>query len=267
MRRATRERALPPGAARRSPIFTAGARRGLRSPVFRWSVLPALVGWGLLWSVPHAGAAWPLCLAPRPGAGPLALGGAPALASEIGLMLLATMPPLIAPMIGHVASRSFPDRRERASACFALGYGLVWAAAAIGGSVGLALAAAAVGRLGPLGPATVGAAGCAGAAAWQLSGAKRSALARCHRLRPVRAGGPGADRDLVSFGLGHGWRCLRACGPTMALPMAGGHGPLPTLVTFAVLMAERTAPRPRQEAAAALLLGLALLTALAMLRT
>jgi predicted metal-binding membrane protein len=96
--------------------------------------------------------------------------------------------------------------------------------------------------------------GAATAALWQLSKAKRRALNRCHGLRPLRASGPGADVDAVRFGVLHGWRCVRACAPTMFLTMGGAHALATMAMVFAVLLGERTAIRPRQSGAAILLL-------------
>ena len=54
------------------------------------------------------------------------------------LMLAAMMLPLLVPMIGHVAVRSFAVRRERSVRLFLFGYCSVWCAVAAAVSVGLA---------------------------------------------------------------------------------------------------------------------------------
>ena len=59
-------------------------------------------------------------------------------------MLLAMMPPLVAPPLLHVWHRSLPRRRLRAVALFVLGYACVWlTAGALLAVASLALGAAA----------------------------------------------------------------------------------------------------------------------------
>ena len=104
--------------------------------------------------------------------------------------------------------------------------------------------------------------GCALAALWQISAAKAHAINRCHGAVPLRPLGIAADRDAIGFGLLHGCRCMRACLPTMTLPLLGSHGIGAMAVIFAILLAERTRARPQYELSAfvLLLLGLTTLT-------
>jgi predicted metal-binding membrane protein len=246
-------------------LLTPSALRGLRAPAFRWSIAPALAAWLLLlwlWSQDRALA---LCVAPR---GTLLDGILAEIAAgfatidpvrwagEWALMIAAMMFPLLVPMIGHVAAKSFADRRERSVALFIAGYALTWAIAAAAASVALVAVRAGFSSVGLA--SSAGLIGCALAALWQLSPAKARAVNRCHGTVALRPFGAAADRDAVRFGVLHGTRCVRACLPTMVLPLAGGLGIGAMAVIFAILLAERARHTPQYglSAMALLLLGL-----------
>ncbi|HEY7852646.1 MAG TPA: DUF2182 domain-containing protein [Caulobacteraceae bacterium] len=245
----------------RALLLTLGARRGLRSQAFRWAIAPSILAWLCLIFFAANGFEPAFCLSPK--ADPVQ-GLQGALAASIagldpdtaaigwGLMLVAMMAPLLVPMMRYVAARSFVDRRDLAIGEFVAGYASVWTLAAAFAIVVLLLfrAVALYAGLSPY----VGLVGAAAAALWQLSGAKQRALNRCHGVRPLRASGAGADVDALKFGALHGSRCVRACAPTMFLTMGGAHAVVTMAVVFVVLLAERTTYRPRQSAAAALLL-------------
>jgi predicted metal-binding membrane protein len=247
--------------AGRALLLTDGARRGLNSQAFRWAIAPSIAAWASLIAFAASGAEPAFCVAPTRDAvhgfartlgASLASVDPGAVAFAWGLMLVAMMGPLLVPMITYVAARSFVDRRDRAVGLFATGYAAVWMAAAVVAFFMLLLLRtlslyAGVGLLGSL-------LGVVAAAVWQLSELKQRALNRCHGVRPLRANGFAADRDAFSFGLLHGSRCVCACAPTMFLTMFGGHPLMTMAVVFTVLMAERTASKPRQSGAAALLL-------------
>jgi hypothetical protein len=248
-------------------LFTPGARRGLRAPAFRWSVAPALVAWLLMLWLAVQARPLELCVAPRAAALDGALAGIAAAiatidpsrwAGEWAVMIVAMMFPLLVPQIGHVAARSFAARREWSVALFVVGYALVWSAAAAAVSVALLVARGNL-AVTPVAWAS-GLIGCALAALWQLSSAKARAVNRCHGTMALRAFGLAADRDALRFGLVHGGRCVRACLPTMALPLLGGHAVGTMAVVFILLLAERAQRFPQYGASAIILVMLGLTT-------
>lgn len=247
------------------PILTAEARQGLRSPVFRWSIAPALAAWSLLFLLSGPDRTLTICLAPRATILDGALADIEARlaaidparwAGEWTLMIVAMMFPLLVPMIGHVAARSYAFRRERSVALFVAGYALTWAAAVTISSIVLIAARSGLALSGLAWLA--GLIGCALAALWQISAAKARAVNRCHGTVPLRPAGFAADQDAIRFGLLHGSRCVRACLPTMVLPLLGSHGIGAMTVIFAILLAERARQMPQYglSAIALLLLGL-----------
>ena len=245
----------------RTLFLSASARRGLGSEAFRWAIAPSMVAWAGLTLFAANGAGAAFCLAPTQDpvhgllhAMSLSLAGLDPVAVVCAwlLMLVAMMGPLLVPMITYVAARSFVDRRDRAVGLFIAGYAAVWIAVAGLGFAALLLLRTLSVILGVA--AYGGLAGAVAAALWQLSNSKQRALNRCHGVRPLRASGLAADGDAFKFGLLHGLRCVRACAPTMFLTMVGAHGLATMAVVFTVLLAERTASRPRQTGAAAALL-------------
>jgi predicted metal-binding membrane protein len=256
-------------AAAMEPLFTPGILHGLRAPSFRWSIAPALAAWLVLLALWSQGGTLALCIAPRATLldgilAAMAAGFATAeparWAGEWTLMIVAMMFPLLVPMIGHVAAKSFAGRRERSVALFVAGYALIWAIAAAAASVALIAARAGLSSLGLA--SSAGLIGCALAGLWQLVPAKERAVNRCHGTVALRPFGPAADRDALRFGALHGTRCVRACGPTMVLPLlggfAGGLGLAAMAVIFAIALTERARPRPQYglSAVALFLLGL-----------
>lgn len=249
------------------PLLTAGARSGLGSPAFRWLLAPSAAAWLILLFLSGGEHSLALCLAPRAtlleGLSANMAAGFAAIApgrwaAEWVLMIAAMMFPLLVPMVGHVAARNFATQRERAVGLFLTGYGLVWLAAAALSSVALVVVRAAF-QMMDLAPWT-GLICCALAAAWQLSAAKVRAVNRCHGTVALRPWAPHADRDAIGFGLLHGTRCVRACLPAMALPLAGGHGLGAMAAVFAILLAERARPKPQYRLSAIILVLLGLMT-------
>jgi predicted metal-binding membrane protein len=186
-----------------------------------------LTAWGPL--VAHGGAGHAHAVAPALAAAGWLAGWA--------LMATAMMLPAAAPLIGAV---------ERRRALVAASYLAVWVAAGV--------AAAAAGALaGALAlPAALAAAG-----AYQLSGHKRRALARCRGQRRLAGAGTGdGSGDAVRAGLAHGAATVRCCGPLMALMAVGLRGPAWMALLGGVMVAEATTPlgaRLRLPLAAALL--------------
>lgn len=249
------------------PLLTTRARAGLSSPAFRWLLVPSAAAWSILLFLSASEHSLALCLAPRAslleGLSANMAAGFAAIApgrwaAEWGLMIAAMMFPLLVPMVGHVAARNFANQRERSVGLFLTGYALVWLAAAALSSVALVALRAAFQAV-DLAPLT-GLICCALAAAWQLSAAKVRAVNRCHGTVALRPWAPHASRDALGFGLLHGARCVRACLPVMALPLAGGHGLGAMAAVFAILLAERARPKPQYRLSAVILLMLGVMT-------
>jgi predicted metal-binding membrane protein len=245
---------------RRAPLLTAAARAAPASPAFRFALLPAAAAWLMLLLAPARDLPLSLCLGaagfgPDFGATLAAMGSraAPAgMIAEWGLMVAAMMLPLAAPMVRHVADRSFAFRRTRAALLFLFSYLAFWLAA---GPPALALLLLAKAGLAAAGLATAAPLiGCGAAALWQVSPAKARALNRCHGTVPLRARGAGADLDLIRFGLLHGRRCVASCLPVMLPVMLAGHGPATMAALLFLLLAERAQHRPPLHNSAVLLL-------------
>jgi predicted metal-binding membrane protein len=148
------------------------------------------------------------------------------------IMILAMMPPLLAPPLLHVWRRSLTDRRMRAVMLFASGYALVWLVAGgllTGGALVVAAAASALG-LPPIAIIVLI------ALAWEATPAKRTCLNRCHARPPLAAFGVRAETDVLRYGVTHGFWCVGTCGALMMLPLAV-EGPLHWLVMAAVMLA------------------------------
>lgn len=146
-------------------------------------------------------------------------------------MLLAMMPPLLAPPLLHVSHRSLTRRRVRAVALFVFAYAVVWFAAGTllaAWAVALGSLARAAG-LPPLALATLL------AAAWQATPLKQISLNRCHSLPPLSAFGFRADADALRYGADHAVWCVGACWAFMLLPLAADD-PLHWIVMGAVTL-------------------------------
>jgi predicted metal-binding membrane protein len=252
----------PAGAAPRlrPPLLTAAARSAPASPAFRFAILPAAAAWLLLLLAPAHDLPASLCFgagdagARFVAAADAAVFRAPPLAwlREWALMVAATMLPLAAPMVRHVADRSFAIRRTRAALLFLLGWSAIWIAAGPPALALLLLAKAALAASGLGGAAPL--IGGAVAAAWQASPAKTRILKSCHGTVPLRARGAAADLDLVRFGLLHGRRCAASCLPLMLPAMLGDHGAATMALLLALLLAERAQHRPPLRNSAIVLL-------------
>ena len=259
----------PPAAGNRraEPLLTPAARAGLRSEGFRWAVAPALAAWAVLFLTTETGRGLEFCF----GAGTGSLGAAGSairaefalidpgrVAADWLLMVVAMMLPLALPAVAHVAARSYLRRRNRSLALFVTGFTLAWCAAG-GLAIPVLLLSDAIldsAGLGHLG----GIIGCSIAALWQLSPAKLLALRRCHYRPSMPAVGRAADLGALTYGLGHGLRCLRSCLALMVPPLFGGQHLLAMAVVMLLLLAERATDRPsfRGSAQVLLLLGLAI---------
>ena len=182
--------------------------------------------------------------------------GAGVLLVMIGAMML----PLAAPAARQVARTAFWKRRQRAAACYVLGFAAVWTA------FGLALFAAQA-ALAPAPSAGWVAATAAGAAVWQGSRLRRRAAIRCGSRPALPQRGWRATRHAVQAGGAFGVRCLVLCAPAMAI-MAVSHQLFLMCALFAVQLYEwRRGASPfaerRWQAPAAAYAAIAALAALA----
>ena len=225
-------------------------------------LLPVVPPWIVLALAGPGGLVRDLCLAPgseslaRMSAQFAALADPSALVRAAAgwlLMIAAMAPPLLHPMVQHVAVRSFRDRQARGVALFVAGYVAVAMAGffvVVGGLV--ALVAATPG----IAPAVTAS---AVAALWQVGPLKTWALRRCHRTFPLRPRGVAADLSCLAFGLRHGWFCALSCLPMMAATMAIEPHLAAMLVVAAIAVVERNSRTPRLcwSALLLLLMGLA----------
>ena len=232
----------------------------LRAPALRsfayapWPALFALAAAGLIFSAWSAGGA---TLPAFCGAGtaralrelgwPDAVGLAFALnppgrlIADWAAMLLAMMPPLLAPPLLHVWRSSLPRRRAWGTACFVLGYGLLWMAA---GPIliGLALLLQLVAGEGGL--AFAGA--LLLAIVWSASPWQRIALNRSHRLRRIGLFGWAADRDCLTFGAIHALWCMMSCWAWMLAALTAGPWHVAAMMLAATMMLGERLAAPRQ---------------------
>ena len=155
------------------------------------------------------------------------------------LMLLAMMPPLLAPGLRRVWVSSLTRKRWRAIVAFVMAYAVVWFAA------GAALFPLAIWLQTVSGVRTGGALIFAIAAAliWQVSPAKQVCLNRCHGRPRLSAFGLAADLDAARYGVMTGFWCLGACWALMLAPLVAGSGHLLLMAAAAVLITfERQLP-------------------------
>jgi predicted metal-binding membrane protein len=180
------------------------------------------------------------------------------LLAEVGnwvLMLLAMMIPLTLGPIRRVSERSLWRRRHRAIAVFLLGYLSSWLLLGMTASVLLKRFTPIDQRDLPIATALA----LLAAAAWQLTGMKRWALASCHRTMAIAPDGWKAERDAFRYGALIARYCLLSCGPAMLVTLLAGHQIALLALTGAILIAERWAPRLDGRVTAAALLGLSAL--------
>jgi len=124
-----------------------------------------------------------------------------------GAMIFAMMIP---PLTGHlraVAARSFWSRRHRAIAAFLAGYVALWLIFGVVvhiSRVTLISIWPQIARWDFLLLLVF-------AALWQLTPAKRLALAACHRTVPLAPHGIRADMDCCRYGFGIAWACCLSC--------------------------------------------------------
>lgn len=157
------------------------------------------------------------------------------------IMTAAMMLPLVISQMRFVAERSLWKRRHRAIAGFLAGYLAVWLILGVAVSFiepGTWLAAAAF----------------AVAGAWQLTRARRVAMASCHRAMPLAPRGWRADRDCLRYGWSVGIYCVATCWALMLACAMAGHNVVAMAGITALLWTERRT-RPRRRAYSAVLFG------------
>ncbi|WP_400996597.1 DUF2182 domain-containing protein [Agromyces sp. GXQ0307] len=173
------------------------------------------------------------------------------------LMVAAMMLPTVLPLVRYVADVSRPARRASMVATFVGAYLAAWCA------VGAAVVAAeftATTAFGPV-PRAALVVMIVAAALWELTPAKRHALARCCRTAPIRLRGAAAYGSSAALGLRHAVVCVIACGPAMAVLALAGHPLVATVVVAALLTGEKLWRRGVQLRAWASAAGLLLASA------
>ncbi|WP_196217044.1 copper chaperone [Agromyces bracchium] len=191
---------------------------------------------------------------------------APALAMWT-LMVAAMMLPTVLPLVRYVADVSRPARRAPMVATFVGAYLAAWSvvgAAVVGAAlVGAAIATTGLAARPGLGPAPRAAlvVMIVAAALWELTPAKRHALARCCRTAPIRLRGAAAYGSAAALGLRNAGTCVIACGPAMAVLALAGHPLVATVVVAALLTGEKLWRRGTQLRAWASAAGLLLAAA------
>ena len=186
------------------------------------------------WTVVRADGMWEM-----PGTGGL---GFASFAGTWTLMMAAMMLPSVSPFASLYA-RTVTEQRTRRLTLFAVGYLVVWVAAAPPVYALARLAGEYAGGDGGTALAVVIFAACG---VYQLTPLKRRCLAHCrtplgHMLHYASLRGP--LRDLRA-GLDHGWYCLACCWALMALIVAFGVMNVPAMVALASLVAvEKLWPR------------------------
>jgi predicted metal-binding membrane protein len=218
------------------PALFALAAAGLTLTAYNagGTALPAFCGAGTARALRELG--WPDALGLA-----LALNPPGRLMADWALMLLAMMPPLLAPPLMHVWRSSLPRRCLWGTVCFVLGYGSLWMLAGtilIGLALLLQLAAreSALAFAGALLLAIV----------WSASPWQRIALNRSHRLRRIGLFGWAADRDCLSFGAIHALWCVASCWAWMLAALTAGPWHVAAMMLAGTIMlGERLAPPQR----------------------
>lgn len=163
-------------------------------------------------------------------------------------MTLAMMVPMALVPIRTTAARSLWRRRHRAMAAFLAGY------------VGLWMLFGAIASRLTMTNRTASAIAFAVAGTWQLTRAKRIALAACHRTAPIAPYGWRADRDCIRYGLMIGVRCIASCWALMLACAFSGHALAAIAIGTAVGVFERYTYKPDQRLLAASLFAAAAIT-------
>jgi predicted metal-binding membrane protein len=165
------------------------------------------------------------------------------------LMTFAMMLPMVLDSVRATAERSLWRRRHRAIAAFLIGYLSLWVV--IGAFVTLVRIPSSRQQWFAAGAFTI-------AGLWQLTRAKRIALAGCHRTTPLAPSGWQADRDCIRYGWMIGARCIVSCWALMLACFVAGHAIVATAGLTAIGTVERYTSRPDQRLLSAALFAGAL---------
>jgi predicted metal-binding membrane protein len=216
------------------------------------------------WIYLFAACAWLPLVVPGGGHGAMPvgmdLGSMPSMTPDLGhqlvgavLMSVAMMAPLAAPVARYVALAGRVNRRVRGPLVFVATYIGVWSAVALV----LTLAAGALARV--AGPFPVLFLAVTAAVAWQLTQARRHALARCARSEPMGGRGWRADLACARFALAAARDCVLLCGGLMAVVVASDHAAPVLALAFVLQVRERSDRRydPRSGAAVIAAMGVA----------
>ena len=154
------------------------------------------------------------------------------------LMIVAMMLPSVLPVAAYAGAQTLRWRRRRTMVELILGYTTVWLLAG-------ALILLATAFLRGFDVALVLAA-CL-AAAWQFTAPKRRALLDCHRPLPPRPYGAAAPCGAVTFGVRHGWACVRSCWTMMVVMGLVSAAQIWWMAAItALVVGEKLALRPRR---------------------
>lgn len=218
----------------------------LATPGRRWCTLAALLGLGVMISLPPHTSLPTFCgaLSRVPLQDWVIVLGSPS-ALELGiswvLMVIAMMAPLFAEPMRHVWFASLPARRGWAIFLCAVSYILVWLSVApviiivtwvlsAYFSTNLAL------------PLSIGA-----AITWSASPVAQCARNRCHRFMRIGASGRRADRECLIQGLHSGAMCVVTCWPWMVAPMLlSGLGHVAAMMAVSLWLALERIHQPRE---------------------
>lgn len=172
-------------------------------------------------------------------------GGTASVESDLGsdlwywtVMSIAMMAPVTFPALRYVVLNSFAHRRTRAQAVFLLAFGAIW----VGIGLVLLISIRTIRADLDVSGRVLLVVGLGWAAFWQLTPVKRRALIACGRAVPLRPAGIRADVSCARYGAQQGWRCVRSCGPLMALMVLAGHAALlwMLMLTAYVIVEERS---------------------------
>lgn len=168
-------------------------------------------------------------------------------------MSAAMMVPLVLPQVAHVAHVSLWPRRYRGAAGFLVGFTVVWALVALGGTLAAALLVELLGWRPAL------AAGFTLAAvSYGLPGRQRL-VRQCARTMPLAPRGWRADRDCLRYGAPAGRRCAATCWVAMTAVMISQGLAVMAVATVLALLERRRAGDVAREDAVLVVVGLGLL--------
>lgn len=247
-------------------LLATGERRHPASPAMVFVAVfacPTLAAWLVLALTAGRDPSWNLCLAARSTLDAQLLnivGQATARVSfwsflaSIVLMTGAMALPLAVLPAMQLSATGFVSRRATRVCVYVTAFVTAWLAIMVPlFAVGLLLQAG----LAWAPQALVAALAITAVALHRLSSEGRKALNRCHRIAPIAAFSPKAERDALIFGLRSACRCARVCWPAMLLPFVTAR-PLAAMVCMTIVaIGDRHAFRADRTKGTVLLAALA----------